>query len=145
LSNARTVLKCALTLFASLTLGVVVSFCGMLIVMAVNAWGDAPGAGFFILFALTVGMIAGVICGAWCSERLWKHRGELDQSKVFTAAKGSGVLLVGCSLCPAVLILPWTGPHDSLRIALSALVALVLAVGAALLIYRGAKIMTSNR
>lgn len=143
MSNAWTITKCAGVLFASLILGIVFSSLGMLIVMAVNAWDDAPGGGFFILFALGIGMIAGVLCGGVCSEKLWRHRGKVDQSDVFNAAKGSFTLLIGCSLIPAVLILPWTGPNEHLRVGLSALAAIVLAAVAGWFIYRGAKRLTA--
>lgn len=145
MSNAWTVTKCAAVLFASLTLGIVFSLCGMLIVMAVNAWDDAPGGGFFILMALAVGMIAGVLCGGLCSESLWRHRGKVDQSNVFAAVRGSSALLVGCSLVPAVLILPWTGPQEHLRVGLSILVASALASVAGWFVYRGVRTLTATR
>ncbi len=56
------VTKCAVVLLVSLTLKLVLSIFGMLIVMTVNSWDDAPGGGFLTLFALAVGMIAGVLC-----------------------------------------------------------------------------------
>ena len=119
MSNAWTLTKCAGVLLASLTLGIVFSTLGMLIVMAVNTWDDAPGGGFFILIALALGMITGVLCGGLCCESLWKHRSKINQAEVFNVAKGSFALLVGCSLIPAVLILPWSGPHEHSRVALS--------------------------
>jgi hypothetical protein len=143
-SNAWTITKCVGVLLASLMLGIVFSFLGMLIVMAVNAWDDAPGGGILILLALAVGISAGVLCGGLCSEKLWRHRGKVDQSYVFNTAKGSFSLLLGCSLVPAVLILPWTGPHQHFRVELSALVAFALAGVAGWLIYRGARKLTAT-
>ena len=140
MSNAWTIIKCVGVLLVGLLLGIAFSFLSMLIVMAVNAWDDAPGGGFLIIFALIVGIIAGLLCGAICSTKLWKHRGKADLPDVFSAAaRGSFALLAGCSLIPAVLILPWTGPHEHFRVGLSALAATILAAIAIWLIYRGSK------
>ena len=63
MSNAWTITKCAGVLLASLMLGIVFSSLGMLIVMAVNAWDDAPEGGILILLALAVGISSGVLFG----------------------------------------------------------------------------------
>jgi uncharacterized membrane-anchored protein len=139
MSTAWSITKCIAALFASLTLGFLVSLCGMLVVVFVNAWDDAPGGGIFILMALAVGTIAGVLSGAMCSMSIWKHRREIDKSKVLTTTKGLLAIVVGVSLWPAVLILPWTGPHRGFRVALSSSAACALAAWALLLIYQGAK------
>jgi hypothetical protein len=143
MSTALAVAGCIGILIASIALGLIVSLSGMLIVAAVNSWDDAPGGGFFILMDLAVGLLAGVSCGVMCLRSLWRHRGEPDKSQVLTASKGLSALLIGVSLGPALLFLPWTGPHDDSRVVLSAAAAFILAVGAGLLIYRGGKILTS--
>jgi len=108
----------------------------------VNAWDDAPGGGLFVLLVWAIGITGGVLCGGLCSESLWKHRRSLDQTKVLNVMKGASALLGGCSLVPAVLILPWTGPHQQRRVALSIGVATALAAVAIWLIYRGSKRLT---
>ncbi len=49
----------------------------------------------------------------------------MDQPNVLRAAQSSLALLTGCSLLPAVLILPRSGPHEPLRVSLSTPVALI--------------------
>jgi hypothetical protein len=136
MSTAWTLAKCIGLLLLSLSLGVITSLCGMILVASVNDWDDAPGGGIFILLAFAVGAIAGLVCGTMCSASVWQHRQELGQ-EVRTTLRGLIATLIGVSLLPAAFFLPLTAPHGGFSIAVSAAGALV--AWAALLIYQGAK------
>lgn len=123
-------------------MGLVPSMVGMIIVFRVNGWDDAPGGGFFVLFAMMVGIAAGLAGGLTLSGSIWRNRSQIQ---VWRTAKRSMLRVCASSIVPLVVIMPWTGPDLPSRRALSISVATAFGAISALLFMLSASYLGNGR